>query len=164
MKKTDLSRRDFNRLSMAAFSGVLAGSLAGCAKTETPESGSATTGTETPAATEGGETAAAAAPDENVSLLLQEPHVCRGLNSCKSDKNECAGTGACATVAAHECAGNNECKGQGGCASDPGQNACKGKGSCKVPLMDSAWTKARKGFEEAMTGADKKFGEAPAKS
>ena len=30
MKKTDLNRRDFNRLSMAAFGGVVAGSLVGC--------------------------------------------------------------------------------------------------------------------------------------
>jgi len=161
MKKTDLSRRDFNRLSMAAFGGVLAGTVAGCSKSDTPDAGATATGTAETSPAEGGDGAAA---DENVSLLLQEPHVCRGLNSCKSDKNECAGTGACASVAAHDCAGHNECKGQGGCGENPGENACKGKGHCSIPLMDSAWTKARAGFEKAMTGAGKKFGDAPAKS
>jgi len=170
MKKTDLSRRDFNRLSMAAFGGVVAGTFAGCANeggdasdpsaeppvedpsTMEPVEGDATS-------TEGGE---AAAGEETTSLLMGEKHVCRGLNKCKSDANACAGQGTCATIAAHECAGNNECKGQGGCGDKPGENACKGMGGCAVPLKEHAWGKARANFEAAMTAAGKEAGPAPA--
>ena len=168
MKKSDLSRRDFNRLTVAAFGGVVAGTLAGCGgggddpapadPGETPE----TNGTEGEAAA-GTEGEAAERGAEEVADL----NVCRGLNACKGKgaggANDCAGMGACATAAAHECAGKNECKGQGGCGEILGSNECKGKGKCAVPLSDQHWTKARAGFEKAMTEAGKTFGDAPAK-
>ncbi|NQV28641.1 MAG: hypothetical protein HQ518_30180 [Rhodopirellula sp.] len=168
MKKTDLSRRDFNRLSMAAFGGVVAGTFAGCAKEGGGEASS------TPSAPDAshdatmpeGESGAAPAGEETASLLMGEKNVCRGLNICKGHgaggENACAGTGACATIAAHECAGNNECKGQGGCGTKPGENACKGMGSCAVPLKEHSWGKARANFEAAMKAAGKEVGAAPA--
>jgi len=55
----------------------------------------------------------------------------------------------------------NACKGQGGCADHPGENACKSQGACQVPLKAKTWPKARKRFEELMTEAKKKFGDAP---
>ncbi len=170
MKKTDLSRRDFNRLSMAAFGGVVAGTFAGCANDGgdasvpdgAPAGGTSPEGSGT-TETESGEPAAG---EETASLLMGDKNVCRGLNICKGHgaggENACAGTGACATIAAHECAGNNECKGQGGCGAKPGENACKGMGSCAVPLKDHAWGKARANFEAAMKAASKEVGAAPA--
>jgi len=109
--------------------------------------------------------------DVNKPLLLQEPHICRGLNTCKSKgkgaKNDCAGGGDCATAKAHTCAGDNDCAGLGGCNADinmPGENACKGKGGCHVPIKeDKFWKKARASFEADMKKAfpDKKIMDAP---
>jgi hypothetical protein len=101
---------------------------------------------------------------------LQDPHVCRGINTCKNKgekgtTNECAGQGHCATVKSHSCQGMNDCKGQGGCGENPGENECKGKGGCAVPLdagKKMTWQKARKRFEELMKKAGKTFGDAPA--
>ena len=111
------------------------------------------------------------AADEKKSLL-EEPHVCRGLNGCKNKggcgatkgKNACAGQGGCATAEKHDCKGANACKGQGGCGATPGENSCKGKGSCHVPLSDSAWTKTRANFEAAAKKAGKQVGPAPKKA
>jgi len=101
-------------------------------------------------------------------LLLQEKHVCRGLNTCKGkakgEANSCAGMGTCATAEAHSCKGENACKGQGGCGGYPGQNSCKGQGGCEVPLKDKAWKAARKAFEKEMKKAGKTFGDAPKKA
>lgn len=169
MKKCDLSRREFNRLTAAAFGGVVAGSLAGCSDGDDPPA-TDTTDTDTTAADADttDTTDVAAEPAEEGSLLLGEKHVCRGLNQCKGQGagggNDCAGMGACATIAAHECASQNECKGQGGCGEKPGENACKTKGSCAVPLMDHAWDKARTNFEAAMKEAGKEAGAAPEKT
>lgn len=177
MKKTDLSRRDFNRLTAAAFGGVVAGTFAGCSNegggaaptdgtTEADISATdpANNGTGTGESEEGG--GESAENEETASLLMGDKNVCRGLNICKGHgaggENSCAGTGACATITAHKCAGNNECKGQGGCGAKPGENACKGMGSCAVPLKDHAWGKARANFEAAMKAAGKEVGEAPA--
>lgn len=133
----DWSRRDFTKFTAAAFAGVLTGSA----------------------------TLNAQDKKDAESLLLKEPHVCRGLNTCKTKgagkKNECAGMGECATATAHECKGMNECKGQSGCGEKPGENACKGMGDCSVPLSEKAWKSARKNFETAMKKAGKKFGDAP---
>jgi hypothetical protein len=133
MKKDDVSRRDFGKLTLAAFGGVLAGSMLGSrllAAQETKET--------------------------------KDAHCCCGMNGCKGKgadgKNECAGTGSCATTEAHSCEGKNACKGQGGSCD----NDCKGKGSCAVPLKGDAWKKARANFEAAMTKAGTKFGPAPA--
>ncbi len=140
MKQSSLNRRDFNKLTMAAFGGMVAGATAGA-------------------------TGALAADDKKKEK--KEVHICRGLNSCKNldatGKNACAGQGQCATAKAHTCHTANACKGQGGCGSKPGENDCKGKGSCGVPLNDKAWKIARKSFEARMKKAKKKFGPAPKK-
>lgn len=142
-EQSSLSRRDFGRLTMAVFGGVLLG---------TTMAGSA----------------AEADAKNDPALLLQDKHVCRGLNTCKGKgkggDNSCAGTGKCAIAETHGCKGDNACKGQGGCGEYAGQNACKGQGSCEVPLSDKTWKKARKAFEAQMKKAGKTVGEAPKKS
>jgi len=156
MRERTIKRRDFQKLTMAAFGGMLAGT--GC--TPTAEEGGG-----------GGEAAAGSAASETEvfaepALLLAEPHVCRGLNTCKGkgkgEQNACAGQGACAVVDAHSCHGENECKGQGGCGGYPGQNTCDGKGHCAVPLSEETWALARKQLEHLMKDAGKEIGEAPA--
>jgi len=143
MQPSNPNRRDFTKWTAAALGGLLAGARIADAA-DTPQK-----------------------KDVNKPLMLQEPHVCRGLNTCKglgkSTKNDCAGQGTCATAKAHTCGGDNDCAGLGGCGEEPGLNKCKGKGECNVPLTDKVWTKARKKFEGAMTKAGKKFGSAPAK-
>ena len=134
----DLSRRDFSRLTVAALSGAVAGSLVF-----------------RKASAFGAE-----------SQLLKEPHVCCGLNTCKGHgaggENECAGMGGCPTAEHHSCHGQNACNGSGGCGGKPGENACKGQGECAVPLSKKAWKKARANFEAAMKEAGRKFGPPPA--
>lgn len=99
------------------------------------------------------------------TLLLTEPHVCCGLNTCrglgKKETNDCAGQGTCATAETHVCQGLNECKGQGGCGQYPGQNECSGKGACAVPLDKKQWKIARERFEELMGKAGRSVGEPP---
>jgi hypothetical protein len=152
-----LDRRALNRLAFAALGGLAAGAVVGC----------------------GGNTPTTAPDDKDkkdkkdkeadaLPRLLQDPHVCRGINTCKNKgkkdtTNECAGQAHCATVKAHDCNGMNACKGEGGCGEHPGENECKGKGSCEVPLSAKTWPKARKRFEELMTKAGKKFEKAPDK-
>jgi hypothetical protein len=139
-RASGLSRRDFHKLSAAAFTGVMLGAAL--------------------------QSRAADAKFDS-ALLLGEKHVCRGLNTCKGKakdgKNSCAGTGNCATYDSHSCNGSNACKGQGGCGEHPGQNSCKGHGECSVPLEDKTWTKARKAFEKEMKKAGKTVGSAPKK-
>jgi hypothetical protein len=155
--RTDLNRRDFHRLTMAAFGGALAGTMTGCGEDKPAAPATAPKG-QSSAATD-------AAAGTEVAASNKEVHLCRGLNSCKGNgadgKNDCAGHGTCATAKHHACGGENECKGLGGCGDDVGQNECKGKGGCHVPLMEFAWEKARKNFEAKMKAADKPFGEAP---
>ncbi len=154
MKRNELNRRDFAKLTTAALGGMMAGSLVGCGgEKPAPEAGGG-----------GGEQAAEA--DEQ--LLLVEPHVCRGLNTCKnkgaSKENECAGQGTCATAKHHDCDGLNECKGQGGCHGDlQGMNSCKEHGGCDVPLSENAWKAARTKFEELMKAKGNEVGAAPPK-
>jgi hypothetical protein len=135
---TNLSRRDFCKLSVAALAGLSLGEAVSFAADE---------------------------KKSEKNPLLSDPHVCRGLNTCKSKgadkKNSCAGTGTCATAKSHPCGSGNECKGQGGCGETPGENACKGKGDCHVPLAKDAWKKARSRFEVLMKADNKKFGPAP---
>jgi hypothetical protein len=144
MHRTTLKRREFHKLTAAAFGGLLAGS--------------------------GGVVAAQEKKKEekpkilvDPALLLEEPHVCRGLNTCKGkgEKNACAGQGTCAVVKEHSCNGENDCKGQGGCGGYPGQNTCEGKGHCAVPLKKETWAIARKQLEHLMADAGKKLGAAP---
>jgi len=137
-KLPHLSRREFGRLTAAAFGGVLLGStLVG----------------------------RAGDPGEKPASGAEDKHVCRGLNTCKGKgkggKNSCAGAGNCATAEAHSCKGENACKGLGGCGEHPAENSCKGKGGCEVPLKEKAWKKARKAFEAQMKKAGKSVGEAP---
>lgn len=163
MSPKDLNRRDFNRLTMAAFGGAVAGSMAGC--NEAPPAG-----TGKPAAKpEAGSAGPAAAADEktDAAAVTAMVHACRGLNECKgqgkSGDNACAGQGACSTAKEHLCGGMNECKFQGGCGEKPGANDCKGQGGCHVPMTNpDMWESARKAFEERMNAAGKKFGAAPA--
>ena len=140
MEEAAFSRRDFGKLTMAAFGGMVLGS------------------------TLAGDTAKGAETHDH-SLLLGEKHVCRGLNTCKGkgkgEGNSCAGMGNCATAEAHSCKGENGCKGQGGCGEYAGQNSCKGHGACQVPLKKKTWKAARKAFEKQMKEAGKTFGDAP---
>ena len=133
MKKDNVSRRDFGKLTLAAFGGVLAGSVLGGSLLSADE-----------------------------KEMAKDAHACCGLNACKAQgaggKNECAGQGSCTTTEAHGCSGSNACKNQGG----EGVNECKGHGSCTVPIKGDAWKKARTNFEASMTKAGKKFGPAPA--
>ncbi|MEX2577632.1 MAG: hypothetical protein WD342_01130 [Verrucomicrobiales bacterium] len=105
--------------------------------------------------------------DSDLPIILQDPNVCRGLNTCK-DKgkgdHDCAGQSHCATAEAHSCKGENACKGQGGCGSTAGRNECKSQGECAVPLSDKAWKNARSAFEKAAKKEGMKVGPAPAKS
>ena len=140
--KSDLNRRDFGKLSLAAFAGMCAGARSAHGADEKKDE------------------------KKKKNPLLTDKHVCRGLNTCKGKgadkKNGCAGMGTCAVAAAHTCGSGNECKGQGGCGEHPGENQCKAQGDCHVPLQPAAWKKARKRFEELMKADGKKFGKAPA--
>ena len=143
MDHSELSRRDFQRLSLAALGGMLAGAGAAQAADEKDKK-----------------------DDKKKNPLLSDLHVCRGLNTCKGKgadkKNDCAGQGTCATAKAHTCGGENACRGQGGCGAHPGENECKGMGSCSVPLHSGkTWEKTRKRFEELMKKEGKKVGPAP---
>jgi hypothetical protein len=166
MKEPTLNRRDLNRLALAALGGLAAGALIGCGpapSTGNPSGDKLPTGDKPPPDKD-----KAAAAD--LPRLLQDPHVCRGINTCKNKgksgtMNECAGQAHCATVKSHSCQNMNDCKGQGGCGENPGENDCKGKGGCAVPLdagKKMTWQKARKRFEELMKKAGKTFGDAPA--
>jgi len=146
------NRREIFRLAIAALGGLVTGAVVGCGSSTKPVAS----------------TSADKKDGETTPRLLQDPHVCRGINTCKNKgksgtTNECAGQAQCATVKAHDCNGMNDCKGQGGCGEHPGENECKGKGGCEVPLSDKTWPKARKRFEELMAKAGKKFGDAHAK-
>jgi len=163
MNPQELNRRDFPRLSMAAFGGALAGTMAGCGEEKKPApaapAGGAGPGRSQPAGGAGGAEVASTGAE----------HGCRGLNACKnqgaSGKNDCAGQGTCATASWHHtCGGSNACKGQGGCGENPLQNDCKGQGKCHIPLMEGTWEKAREHFVEQMKKEGKEVGEAPAKS
>lgn len=158
MARNELNRRDFHKLAAAALGGVAAGSLVGCGGDDKDGTGA-----------EAGGAKGAGGGKKGKNVLLEEPHVCRGLNTCKEKgaggDNACAGQGTCSSVKEHTCKGENECKGQGGCKSSPGQNECKGKGECAVPLNDKAWKAAREAFEAAAKKADPpiKVGDAPPK-
>lgn len=146
MKRNELNRRDFNRLTMAALGGVVAGTAIGCGGGDDDKTTSETPG---PA---GGE------PKEVVD------NACRGLNAC-SDKgkgdHDCAGMGECASVAAHDCATKNSCKNLGGCGETAGSNDCTGKGECAIPMVGDTWKQAREAFEARMKESEQKFGDAP---
>lgn len=163
MERSDVDRRHFNRLAMAALSGMVAGTVSGCSP-----GGGAGPAADSDAAKPDASDAETEMAKADPNLMLEEPHVCRGLNTCKGKgkggDNACAGQGACASVEPHSCHGQNACKGQGGCGSNPGQNACKGNGGCSVPLHEGAWEKARADFEKLMKEKGKEIGAAPDKT
>ena len=145
MQLPALNRREFTKFATAAVGGLVAGLSVGRAAQDE------------------------AKKNPKKDLLLQEPHVCRGLNpACKGEakgkKNDCAGMSHGPTVKEHVCKGHNDCAGTGGCGEKPGENECKGMGNCAVPLKDTAWKRARANFEAAMKKAEKKFGDAPEKA
>ncbi len=133
---SQLSRRVFHQLTMAAAGGLAAGvaPLVAEEKAEKPKK------------------------EKHVCRGLNS---CKNNGA---GENACAGQGHCATVPHHFCAGLNACKGQGGCGTTFGANACKGKGLCAVPLKSHIWGKARAKFEAKMKKAEKKFGPAPKKN
>src|SRR5262245_22633082 len=106
MDQSDLNRRDFHRLTMAAFGGALAGSMAGCSSNAPPAgpvpasktgtAAAATTGADSAAAAD--ESGSAAALENSIAAVGVEKHLCRGLNACKGQGNEgenaCAGQGS----------------------------------------------------------------------
>ncbi len=155
MKQNRLTRRDINKMGMAAFGGLMAGSVSGCGAPQE----------ETPPAEGNAAPSDAAAGETEASMASVEPHLCRGLNSCKnqgaSGNNECAGQGTCSSYAAHSCGGQNECKEQGGCGENPGLNDCKGEGHCAIPLMAPAWKTVRARFEKEMEAKNIKVGVPP---
>jgi hypothetical protein len=174
MDQSDLNRRDFHRLTMAAFGGALTGSIAGCGSNAPPAGPVPPAKSETAAAATTAEPTAAVAASDSVAALENsiaavgvEKHLCRGLNACKGHgaggDNACAGQGSCTTLEHHACGGENKCKGQGGCGENALENECSQKGGCHVPLMDHVWKKARKIFEAKMKKAGTEFGEAPPK-
>lgn len=173
MSNHDLNRRDFTRLSAAAFGGLMAGSLAGCTQSPPPAAPPATPPAGSDAGADAGGGAAdtpaggdSVVADASANFLLGEKHACRGLNICKGHgadgMNECAGQGTCATIDHHSCGGDHACKGQSGCGNTAGVNSCKTEGSCAVPMHEPAWSKARETFEKLMQGQNKEFGAAPA--
>src|ERR1700689_4884532 len=131
----DLTRRDFAKLTLAALAGFSAGRQASGPEGQPP-------GVKHP--------------------LLSDPHVCRGLNTCRGKdvtrRNQCAGTGTCATARYHPCKGHNDCRGQGGCGDAPGANECRGWGACDVPLKPRVWVLARQRFEKLMKEQRRRFG------
>lgn len=158
MDQHPFNRRDFHRLTMAAFGGAVAGTIAGCGSEDKPVAAPAKP-------TAGGGAEVPTKPDAGVAVADNkgDPHACSGLNACKgqgaSGTNDCAGQGDCATKSWHHaCAKENACKGQGGCGDTATINDCKGQGGCHVPLMAFAWESARKHFEEKMKEAGKEVG------
>src|SRR5271166_4440452 len=101
MRFLDPNRRDFTKWAAAALGGLVAGLSAGGLRLAR---------------------AADDAPkpkDPKKPLLLQEPHICRGLNpTCKGEvkgkKNDCAGQARGPTVKEHKCKGMSDCVGLGG--------------------------------------------------
>ncbi len=151
MKRDNVNRRDFNKLTMAAMGGMMAGSMVGCGNKKTEKTEPKTEEPAANAEKKGGE--------ETVVASWDGPHVCRGLNACKGKGKtgkKRLGQGECASPKLkHECSGQNACKNQGGCGETAGSNACKGKGGCHVPLMEAAWETAYKKFKADMEKAGK---------
>jgi len=145
MQESNLKRRDFHGLTMAALGGLIAGAGISANSAHAQEKKKSEL-------------------SMDPALLTAEPHTCRGLNTCKGKgkgDHACAGQGACASVEKHACNEMNSCKGQGGCGGYPGQNTCKGKGHCAVPLSKDSWKLARKQFEQVMADMGMKVGPAP---
>lgn len=152
MKKDNVNRRDFNKLTVAAMGGLMAGSFAGCGGDKTDK-------TEKTGKTDENAEGNGEGKKDDVLAAWTSKHVCRGLNACKgqgADKmNECAGKGTCATVEHHTCHYKNSCKNLGGCGETVASNECKGKGECGVPLSETTYETAYKKFKADMEKAGK---------
>jgi len=172
------NRREFAKLTAAAFAGLFAGILirrgpdhARNAAIPVASDGKAADNNSPPNDAPPGNpppnNPTSASTDLNL-MLAGDLHVCRGLNICrgkdKKHTNACAGQGSCATAESHACDGQNVCKGQGGCDNTAGINLCKGKGACAVPLKDATWKLARARFEQLAKATKLEIGAAPAKS
>jgi hypothetical protein len=161
---SNLSRRDFHKLTAAAVGGILAGTTLGCGTDEKAKSTKSPAGANAKHGTDEKDSATKSDGEVAANDWLGDKHVCRGLNACKnkgaSGMNECAGRGTCASFQ-HMCGGSNDCKFQGGCGTDAGRNSCKQQGKCHVPLMEDAWKDARAAFVDAMKKAGKPVGDAP---
>ncbi len=167
MSNEQLTRRDFHKLSLAALGGAVSGAvLAGCSQEQGGDAPAAGGEADRHAGHDHGPGEGHSVASADANPVLSEPHVCRGLNTCKGQGqgggNDCAGMGDCHTAEKHGCHGANACKGQGGCGETAGVNDCKGTGKCGVPLKESAWKKARERFEAAMKTAGKSYGDPPA--
>lgn len=203
-----LDRRAFHQLAMAALAGSLAGSTAEAQQQTPPQQQPAQP--PQPRQPRQGQTQQGQQPIQQqqpqqqspqgqpqqgqqqqqggipkkkdaTNLLLQEPNICRGLNTCRGKgrggyyggPNQCAGTSICATAPQHVCAGHNQCRGLGACdegnpayfqVNYPGENTCKGLGACGVPVpinKDHIWRQARRRYETLMRDAGKQYGQAP---
>jgi hypothetical protein len=174
MKKDELNRRDFTSLTMAAFGGMVAGSMVGCGDSDTETADDAPVDGDDAAGGDDAQPADDSGDDAGEQVAANDwkddIHVCHGLNACKGKgvgkDNACAGQGTCSTTpnTPHTCHYKNDCKYQGGCGESVGNNACKEKGECGVPLSSGTWKKARASFEAAMAKAEQKFGDAPVKA
>lgn len=163
MKRDDVNRRNFNQAAIAAFGGMVAGTMSACNRSASPPT---TTDNEDVKAADTQETTNEKSATLATNDWTGDVHVCRGLNACMNKgaggDNACAGQGSCATAKAHLCHAMNDCKFQGGCGESVGTNDCQGKGECAVPLNETAWTAARERFEAAMQQGGTEFGTAPA--
>ena len=75
MTERMLNRRDLTRLALAALGGLASGALIGCG----PAASTGKPATEKPSTGNKEKAVAAETP-----RLLQDPHVCRGINTCKN--------------------------------------------------------------------------------
>ena len=105
MKKDDVSRRDFGKLALAAFGGVVAGSALGGSLLSADEKKEAAKG----------------------RARLLRPERLQGPG--RGRQQRVRRQGKCSTTEAHGCHGANACKNQGG----EGVNDCKGKGAARCP-------------------------------
>lgn len=177
----DLTRRDFNRLTTAAFGGIVTGTIIGCGSSEEPDNGTgdsvasgdnATTDNAATDSTPAGDSPPATdkTGGDEIKLVggeLPEKNACLGLNQCKEygkngGEHECAGQSTCATVS-HECRTMNECKYLGACDGKVAANECKGQGGCQVPMTpgEELWKQARAAFEKRMKAKGTAVGMAP---
>lgn len=157
---SEIDRRLFHQLTVAAFMGAVAGTADDAAAQARKQKDK---------------------PADRGNPMLLEPNICRGLNICKGKgrgdglggPNKCVGMSVCATAPAHICNGKNECRGLGACdvgdparyqIGYPGENTCKTKGACGVPIpqeKDHIWQQARRRFEALLKDAGGNAGPAP---
>ena len=141
MSNSEFNRRQLQRLTLAAFGGMMAGASVAQAKDEVPKK------------------------DKDKNPLLGEPHVCRGLNVCKAlgvdKKNACAVRAFRHGESAHVSHAQRMSR-PGRLRRAPRRELLQSPRRM-VPLMDKTWDKARKRFEELMKKDKKEFGEAPPK-